>query len=270
MHSVIADHLQLSHAPVAILRTSHKPEQAMQFKPGKWGCVMFLFAGAARGRTAVLDAETYGCWGGGVGMGFGNTYRQFPGGLDAFAAFLSSGNRHTEQGRALGNKLQSAAGAEFADNFLNGECFRKNPELVLRWMEELPIREPSQPFVVFQPLDEVAASETPDVVVMTVTPDQLSALVILANYGRPGRDNVLIPWAAGCQLVGLLPFHEQDREFPRAVVGLTDISARNATRKLLGADVLTFAMPWKLFLEMEANVPGSFLERPAFSRMMGC
>jgi len=32
--------------------------------------------------------------------------------------------------------------------------------------------------------------------------------------------------------------------------------------------MLTFAVPWQLFLRMEDNVEGSFLFRPAFSRMM--
>jgi len=50
-------------------------------------------------------------------------------------------------------------------------------------------------------------------------------------------------------------------EKPPAVVGLTDISARKYVRKRLGAEYLSFAMPWSLYLEMEANVWGSFLER---------
>jgi hypothetical protein len=44
-------------------------------------------------------------------------------------------------------------------------------------------------------------------------------------------------------------------------VGLTDISARKYVRKLLGAEYLAFAMPWEMFLEMEGNVEGSFLEK---------
>jgi len=88
--------LNLKYEPVAVLRAEEKPEKSLQFKQGKWGCVMFMFANAARGKTAAFDAKTYGCWGGGVGLGFGNAYLDFPGGVDCFAYFLSSGNDQWE------------------------------------------------------------------------------------------------------------------------------------------------------------------------------
>jgi hypothetical protein len=74
-------------------------------------------------------------------------------------------------------------------------------------------------------------------------------------------ENVSIPQAAGCQQIGIIPWNEAKSENPRAVVGLTDLSARKYIRKLLGSEYLSFAIPWKIFLEMESNVEGSFLER---------
>ena len=109
--------------------------------------------------------------------------------------------------------------------------------------------------------------QEPENVVLTVDADQLSALVVLANYGRPGMENVLIPFAAGCQQIGIMAWNEARSENPRAVVGLTDISARKNVRRLLGAEYLSFAMPWKMFLEMESNVEGSFLERPTWQTL---
>ena len=99
--------------------------------------------------------------------------------------------------------------------------------------------------------------------------DQLSALVVLANYATPRSDRVTIPFASGCQSVGLLAFAEVASAYPRAVVGLTDLSARQAVRRSLGPDSLTFTMPWKLFLEMEENAPGCFFDRPTFRSLMG-
>ncbi len=269
MESKIATAIGLKHAPVAVLLADEKPEDAVQFKPGKWGCVMFMFANAVKGRTAVFDATTYGCWGGGVGLGFGNAYRDFPGGVECFAHFLSSGTKQWEQGRHVGQALEGAAGKEFADNFLNGEGYVKNPELVHQWLEEIPITEHPSPYVLFTPLAKVdPAVEQPEIVVFLADADQLSALVILANYGREGMENVIIPWAAGCQTIGILPWREAKAEKPRAVVGLTDISARKYVRKLLGSTYLTFAMPWQLFAEMERNVAGSFLERHTWQSLM--
>lgn len=268
MESKIALALGLRHQPVAVVLADEKPEKALQFKPGKWGCVMFMFANAAKGKTAVFDAQSYGCWGGGVGLGFGNAYEQFPGGVDCFTRFLSSGNKEWEKGRQVGEALAGAAGKEFAEDFLEGERYVKDPELVEQWLEELPITDPTSRYVLFKPLaDTDPAADTPETVVLTVDADQLSALVILANYAKKGMENVTIPWAAGCQTIGILPRREAQSENPRAVVGLTDISARKYVRKLLGAQYLTFAMPWKMFLEMEGNVAGSFLERPVWQSL---
>ncbi|ABW68696.1 DUF169 domain-containing protein [Desulfosudis oleivorans] len=262
MESVIAKALDPEHAPVAVMLSGTKPDNALGFKPGRWGCVMFMFANAVRGKTAAFDRTTYGCWGGGVGLGFGNAYEQFPGGVPCFTRFLSSGNKQWETGRQVGQAVAENAGKEFADNFLNGEAYVKSPDLVDRFLEALPIMDHGSPYVIFKPLAEVdAATETPETVVFTVDPDRVSALVILANYGRGGMENAIIPWAAGCQTIGIIPFKEAQSDCPRAVVGLTDISARKYTQNLLGRNVLTVALPWRLFCEMETNVPGSFLER---------
>lgn len=262
MESKIAQAVGLSYNPVALLLADDKPEKALQFKKGKWGCVMFLFANAAKGKTAAFDAETYGCWGGGVGLGFGNAYLQFPGGEDCFAHFLSSGNREWEKGREVGKALEGAAGKEFAADFLEGEAYVKTPDLVHQWLGEIPMREIASRYMLFKPLSEVdGEAERPETVVLLANPDQLSALVILANYGREGMENVIVPWAAGCQTIGILPYREGQSGRPRAVVGLTDISARKYVRSLLGSELLSFAVPWEMFLEMEGNVEGSFLER---------
>ncbi len=262
MESKIARAIGLKHTPVAILPSDTKPAAALQFAQGRFGCVMFLFAQAVKGRTAAFDADTCGCWGGAVGLGFGNAYHDFPGGIDCFCRFLSSGNIHSEQGRAVARAMEDKAGREFLDNFLQGERYAQSPEHVKQWLAALPIRNPQSRYILFKPLSDIdAATEPPATVVMLADADQLSALVILANFGRQGMENVAIPWAAGCQQIGILPFNEAASDKPRAVVGLTDISARKNVRQLLGSEYLTFAMPWNMFLEMEAHVEESFLNR---------
>jgi hypothetical protein len=124
-------------------------------------------------------------------------------------------------------------------------------------MRDIPAK-----FVVVKPLEQVDPQRD-DVknVTFFVDPDRLSALVILANYARPEVDNVIIPWAAGCQVMGILAYRELERDRPRGLVGLTDISARQNVRASLGEHVLSFTAPWPLFQEMEGNVEGSFLQR---------
>ena len=262
MKSTIAEALRLKYQPVAILWTDDKPETAKTFKPGKWGCVMWMLAGAAKGKSAVFTKETYGCWGGGVGLGFGNQYLAFPGGLDGFYHFLSIGNAHSEKGRTVATEIEPYVGKEFLEDFLHGEGYLKTPELVKDFVDSIPIMDVPTQYVMFSPLSDIdPAGSPPEIVVFLATPDQVSALIILANYGRKGVNHVSIPYAAGCQTIGIFAYEEARSEQPRAVVGQTDISARLNLKNMLEPNLFTVAVPWKLFAEMEGNVVGSFLEK---------
>jgi hypothetical protein len=263
MESKIAASIGLNTHPVAILWANEAPEGALQFKPGRWGCVMSIMATAAsKGRTGAFDRQAFGCWGGGVGLGFGNQYEAFPGGAEGFYGFLSDGNERSEKGRQIGQGMAQAGAAQLADNFLRGERYKKDPECTKAFVQWLPIRDISARFVVAQPLEQVdPQSAAVKSVTFFVEPDALSALVILANYARPEGENVAIPYAAACQVMGILAYQELERDHPRALVGMTDISARKNMRASLGKHVLSFTAPWPLFLEMEKNVEGSFFER---------
>lgn len=92
--------------------------------------------------------------------------------------------------------------------------------------------------------------------------------MVLANYDRPDNMNVIIPYAAGCQTIGIYPYRESKAKKQRAVVGLTDISARLYIRKQLGESLMTLAVPLAMFEEMEENVTGSFLERPTWQKLL--
>jgi hypothetical protein len=263
MRSTIAEAIELETQPVALVWANQEPNGATRFKPQHWGCVVSLFAAAAtRGLTGAFDRQTYGCWGGGVGLGFGNSYESFPGGLDCFCRFLSTGNEGSEQGPAIGEQLRSLGYGRMADDFLKGERYMKSPDDTRKFVESLPIRDIPAEFVVVKPLSQVDPQcEEIKNVTFFVNPDCLSALVILASFGRPEAENVTVPWAAGCQVLGICAYRELERDHPRGLVGLTDISARKHVRSSLGENALSFTAPWPLFLEMEKNVDGSFLQR---------
>jgi uncharacterized protein (DUF169 family) len=269
MESKIAKAIALKHKPVALVWSDQKPEEAAQFKEQKWGCIMWLVAGAAKGKTGVCDRRTFGCIGGGVGVGFGNQYKNFPGGEECFCHFLSSGNANWEQGRTEAQKVKPYLTKETYDNFVHGERYLKTPGKVKKFIDSLPITDIPAEYVVFKPLTDIdLQNEKPQVVIFFADPDQLSALVVLANYGRRDNENVIIPYAAGCQTIGIYPIKEVAAERPRAVVGLTDLSARVHIRRQLGDHLMTFATPLSLFEEMENNVIGSFLERPTWKSLL--
>ncbi|HOO90663.1 MAG TPA: DUF169 domain-containing protein, partial [Syntrophales bacterium] len=131
-----------------------------------------------------------------------------------------------------------------------------------------PITDIPAPYVVLKPLQEVVQTkEEPVIVILLADPDQLSALVTLANYGNGSFENVIIPYAAACQTIGIFPYREAGQKNPRAVIGLTDLTARKSVRSQLGKDTLTFAVPLKMFREMETHVEGSFLQRETWNAL---
>jgi len=262
MKSAIKEALEIEHEPVAIVLSDEKPSNAKQFKEKRWGCIMFMLVAAIKGQTAAFDRNTYGCQGGGTGLGFGNQYKNFPGGEACFCYFLSIGNEQWAAGRQAGEQVKPYMREDAFDDFMQGERYIKSPELVKKFIEDLPIVDIPFKYVVFKPLKDVDKNrEKPEVVVFLGDMDQISGLTILANYHRETNDNVIFPFAAGCQSMGIYAFAEAKSDKPRAVLGLNDISARLAIKRLLKKDLMSFAAPYKLFEEMEANLPGSFVER---------
>ena len=269
MQSKIARSIRLKVHPVALLWSDEEPVKSMRFQEGRWGCVMWLVAAAAKGRTAACSRSTFGCFGGGVGMGFGNQYTNFPGGVECFCRFLSVGNETWEEGRQAAEQVKPFLRAEAFDQFVHGERYMKSPEQVRRFINCLPMVDIPARYVVFKPLEDVdPAVDKPQVIVFFADPDQLSALVVLANYGRGDNENVIMPYAAGCQTIGIYPYREARSERPRAVVGLTDLSARVYVRQQLDGNLMTFALPLAMFEEMEANVEGSFLESHTWKTLL--
>ena len=270
MKSAIAEAINLETQPVAVAWTDNEPRDVARFKSQQWGCVVSFFAAAAtRGISGAFDRKTFGCWGGGVGLGFGNQYETFPGGLDCFCRFLSTGNKDSEEGSSISEQMKSKGYGRMADDFLAGERYIKTPEAAQRFVRNLPMQDIPAKYVIVKPLDQ-ADPEKDDIknVTFFIEPDGLSALVLLAGYGNPDKESVIVPWAAGCQVPGVFAYRELERKRPRGLVGLTDITARRNVRTILGKYALSFTAPWPLFLEMEKNVEGSFLNRMTWKSLV--
>lgn len=246
MQSPLADALGVKLAPVAILLTDDRPAEGTQFKPGRMGCVAAMLLAAAEGRTVYFDRNTFGCPGGGAGLGFGDCYTRMHFPIDRL---LSTGG--TAQ---LGN------GQSY--DMHEGERFHRTPEVSRRWLAEFPFREIPTTYVVAKPLDQVAAQETVTLVHWHVNPDQLSALVTLAGFERGTVETATAPWGAACQAVSYA-YAEAERPQPRGVIGFFDISRRHQVDR----DVLSFTAPYALHREMEAAVPDSFLATEMWQKL---
>ena len=246
MKSKISEALKINNSPVAVILTNEKPEVGIQFKESTWGCVASMMSAVSTGKTAYFDQSTFGCIGGGTGLGFGNQYGEFP-----IEKFLADGfeDFESESGKNI-------AGRE-------GENYCKASDIAKAFVDNLPMRDITYDYVVLKPLEIVSEMENVSQVIYFVNADRLSALVVLANFGREDSNSVIAPFCAACQSI-LYGYNENEKVFPRAIIGFFDISAR----KYVDNNTLTFTMPYKMFLEMESNVDESFLKNDLWKKLL--
>jgi hypothetical protein len=107
---------------------------------------------------------------------------------------------------------------------------------------------------VFTRADRAQHGGDPQVVIFFASPDVLGGLHVLANFDRKD-EGVIAPFSSGCGAIVTHPLKEGDGDGARAVLGLFDLSAR----PYVEPDLLTFAVPYRRFLEMADNIPESFL-----------
>jgi uncharacterized protein (DUF169 family) len=262
--SEIARATGMKTLPVAIVWTDRKPEKALEFRKGIWSCVMWLFAKVAKeGRTAVFSRDTTTCAGGAMGLGFGRPWELHAArDEEGFCSFLSNGIEGAADKKAYGEVIARGPDPRHKKMLTEGERFYRNPALVRKFLANLPFYDAKGGYIVMKPVHEVEEGEDVRSVVFVANADQIAALSILANYGTGNlREGVIVAaGAAGCQAMGVCTYAEGESATPRAVVGLTDLSARQAVRKTLGKDILTFSVPVAMYREMEKNVKGSFLD----------
>jgi hypothetical protein len=126
--------------------------------------VAAMLLSASKGRTGVFDKNTFGCPGGGAGLGFGDCYVGFP-----IERLLSTGGR-----------AQLANGQTW--DMHEGERFHRTPEISAKWVAAFPFRTIPAEYVVFKPLAQVERDDPIALLWLLVNPDQLSALVTLLDF----------------------------------------------------------------------------------------
>jgi uncharacterized protein (DUF169 family) len=248
MNSKLIETLKLKMQPVAIMLTDEKPKDGLHFKEGsKRGCVAsMLVASSKKGRVAYFDRNSFGCPGGGTGLGFGDRYGNFP--IDCL---LSNGNK--EMAAQMGRE-----GSYMAE----GERFYKSPKQAKKWVDSLPITDVPAKYIIFKPWKLVTELDTPELIIFFINADQLSALVVMSDFNRGTNQSVIAPFGAACQSI-LFGYAEAKKEIPRSIIGFFDISQRSSVDR----EILTLTVPFKMFQEMESGVDDSFLNMHVWKKL---
>jgi hypothetical protein len=221
-------HFDGAEMPISFFYADERPAGTVMPKPpAGQRCVIGDLSKARSGKDVALDAGTIGCGGGLRYMGFSQELRP------EFEYFLSYG---------IPGKME-------------GERYKKSPELVREALQALPRFQAPGRFIVFKRWDKLKESDYPEVVIFFARPDVLSGVFTLANYDEAELNGVFSPFGAGCATIVQYPFQEKDGERPRAVIGMLDVSARPCVQ----ADVMTIAVPMTRFVRMVGNMDESFL-----------
>jgi hypothetical protein len=190
-------------------------------------CLIGNLRRVREGHPFVYDSKSPGCTGGKRYSGFSKTLRP------DFEYFLSCG---------IPGKME-------------GERYKKTPELVQEYLKNHPPFEAPGQYLVFKRWDMLRSDEQPVVVIFFASSDVLSGLFTLANFDHSDPFAVIAPMGAGCASIINYPMEESRQLSPRCVLGMFDVSARPHVPE----NILTFSIPIKRFEQMVENMGESFL-----------
>lgn len=221
--------------PIAFYYTDELNNQGKMNAPSKAHCMMCELIKVQKGKSVYFEKETTMCSGGKRYIGFSNSIR------DNFEYFLSYG----------------------IPGELEGERYKKNPEIVEKSMLNIkPLKAPHK-YIVFKRWDKLDEHDEPAVVIFFAKPDVLAGLFTLANYDEVMSDGVIAPFGSACSTIVNYPYFEVNSKFPRAVLGTFDVSAR----PFVEPNTLSFAVPFTKFIRMINNMDESFLITGSWNKL---
>lgn len=196
-------------------------------KCGTRACMFSFYQQWLRGKTLHLTAENSGCGG--------------------------CGNWLFHQ--------RSRSREEYIKFLADDEGLKASRELMAQWLDFQQPYQPEHGNILIGPL-KTEHDRFLKTITFLVNPDQLSLLLLGANYRHaPGQPPVVsAPFGAGC--MEMLPLFE-DLTQPRAIIGATDI----AMRQYLSPEMLAFTVTLPLFEQLCQLDENSFLGKPFWQRL---
>jgi hypothetical protein len=194
--------------------------------PEPGDCVFRFYKNWINGETLHLTKEHYGCGG---------------------------------AGRALCG-VQVRSRKDFIKFLVDDEGLKASYELMEKWIDSTKLYHSTHPHILIGPLRE-EQWEYLKTVTFFVNPDQLSTLMIGAQYNSAPQDPppVIAPFGSGC--MELIPFENLD--IPQSSIGTTDI----AMRQYLPPDILSLTVTKLMFLQLCNLDKKSFLYKSFLQRL---
>jgi uncharacterized protein (DUF169 family) len=215
---------------------SHTEGSAELVKPGSLArCLIGALGEVRKGRSLAFGADSVRCSGGRKYLGFASDI------MPDFEYFLSCG---------IPGKME-------------GERYKKSPQLVKEVMKNWPHFEAPAPLVIFKRWDNLEKEDNPEVVIFFAQVDVLAGLFTLVNFDQAEPEGAFAPMGSGCSSIVSYPYLEKDSPNPRAVIGMFDISARPYLEK----DRLSFSLPMARFITMMDNMEESFLITSSWKKL---
>ena len=268
MKSAIVHYLKPEFDPVAVIWSNTIPDDALQFKKGRFGCILYLFAEASRnGRVSGGNRESIVCSAGRAAQGLGVDFDTSEEQLDPFAAVFSKGLKSAGNQETYRARME-AAPKHWQELFQYGERRHYNAKLANDWIRHgLPRYDIPYEYVLFKPLSRIASDENLQAIIFPVNPVELAGLVTLAGSIMPGTDPVQVPQGPACTSITAFAYAQADRTEPRAVLGMMGVDGREVMRRRFRDDVLTFTIPAPLYHRMEMEADDSVLQIPSWQRL---
>lgn len=270
MESTIVNTLRPEFEPVAVVWSDTIPGDAFQFKKGKFGCTLYLFAEACtRGKITGGCRESIICTGGRAALGFGVDFDTSDEMLDRYAALFSKGLTSAKNKTAYKNSMENAP-KNWHAMYEYGERRYCTADLAKDWiLHGLPRYDIPYKYVLFKPLSRTDSDENIRAVIFSVSLVELSGLVTLAGSVMPGTDPVQVPQGPDCNSITAFAYAQAESASPRAVLGMLGVDGRKLMRKRFRDDILTLTLPIPLFQRMEEEANDCVFQIPAWKSLAG-
>ena len=194
------------------------PDDSMELPANKWTCMFKHIEDVAKGNKICFSRSSAGCSGAACYFGF-----------------------KQPNGKA-------------GDFLASEEKFKENIAYGNEFYNQIKAKKPRKKYLILSKLEQIKDNISIEVVNYWVNPLSLSGLVTLSNFDSLENNNVIVPFASGCQSMWTIPYKEKDKKHPKATIGALD----PAIRQYIASDTILFSLPASRFNSMAKNIKKSF------------